>query len=88
MAKGLRVDNTEVKKGHRAAQLAGQRRSSWAVKRVMVFVEPNGIVKEGEQENECRVGVGYLRKEGEPGRGDPLPVALAVYGRILACGSL
>jgi len=54
----------------------------------MVFVEPNGIVKEGEQENECWVGVGYLRKEGDPGRGDSLPVALAVYGRILACGSL
>jgi len=45
-------------------------------------------VKEGEQEYERRVGVGYSGKEGEPGRGNPLPVALAVYGRILACGPL
>jgi len=58
------------------------------VQGIVVIVEPHGIVKESEQEYACRIGVGYLRKEGDPGRGDPLPVAFAVYGRILACGSL
>jgi hypothetical protein len=41
-------------------------------------------VKEGKQEYERRVGVGYLGKEGETRRGDPLPVAFAVYEGILA----
>jgi hypothetical protein len=54
------------------------------VQGIVVIVEPHRIVKQGEQEYEHRVGVGYLGTEGKPGRGDPLPVALAVYGRILA----
>jgi hypothetical protein len=51
-------------------------------------VQPHRIVKEGEQEHERRVGTGRLGKEGQTGRGDPLPVAFTVYGRIFACGPL
>lgn len=40
-------------------------------------------MEEGEQEHERRVGTGRLGKEGQTGRGDPLPVAFAVYRRIL-----
>jgi hypothetical protein len=52
----------------------------------VAIVEPHGVVKEGEQEHKCWVGVGRLGKEGEGRSGDPLPVALAVYGGMLACG--
>ena len=55
---------------------------------VVVIIQPHGIVEEGEQEHERRVGTGRLGKEGQTGRGDPLPVAFAVYERILARGLL
>src|SRR5215217_431462 len=44
----------------------------------------HGVVKDSEQEHERRVGAGRLGKESEGRSGDPLPVALAVYGRVLA----
>ena len=43
-------------------------------------------MKEGEQEHERQVGIGYLSKERETRRGDPLPVGFTVYGRIFARG--
>jgi hypothetical protein len=58
------------------------------VQGVVAIVEPHGVVEEGEQEHERRVGVGRLGKEGEGRSGDPLPVALAVYGGMLARGPL
>jgi hypothetical protein len=57
----LRVPEVE----RMAAQLPSQRRSPRTVQGIVVIVEPHGIVKEGEQEHERRVGVGHLRKEGE-----------------------
>jgi hypothetical protein len=74
----LRVPEVE----RMAAQVPSQRRSPRTVQGIVVIIEPHGIVKEGEQEYERRVGAGYLRKEGEFGRGDTLPVAFTVYGRI------
>jgi hypothetical protein len=54
------------------------------VPRIVAVVEPHGIVKQGEQEHDRRVGAGGLGKEGEACGGYPPPVALAVKGRILA----
>jgi hypothetical protein len=54
----------------------------------VAVVEPHGIVEEGEQEHERRVGAGGLGKEGETCGGDPPPVTLAVQERILARGPL
>jgi hypothetical protein len=54
------------------------------VQRVVIIVEPHGVVKEGKQEYERRVSAGRLGKESKIRRGNPLPVALTVYGRILA----
>jgi len=68
---------------HLAVQLPGQRRSPRAMKGVVVVVEPHAVVKEGEQKHERRVGAGCLGNEREPSCCDPLPVALAVYRRIL-----
>jgi hypothetical protein len=58
------------------------------VQGIVIIVQPDGIVEEGEQKYERRVGGGCLRKERDVGRSDPLPVAFAVYGRILARGPL
>jgi hypothetical protein len=53
---------------------------------VATVVEPHGIVEEREQEDDERVGAGRAWEEGEPCRGDTLPVAYAVYGGLLARG--
>jgi hypothetical protein len=75
-----------LKVEHLSAQLPGQLCSPRAVQGVLVVVEPHGVVKEGEQENERRVDAWRLREKREPCRGDPLPVAFAVYRGILARG--
>ncbi len=71
-----------------ASQIPGQGRPPRAVQGVVAVVEPHGVVEEGEQEHNRRVGARRLGKEGEARRGDPPPVALAVQERILARGPL
>src|SRR5918997_1345368 len=69
-------------------QVPGQDRGPRAVHGVDTVVDPHGVVKEGEQEDERGVGVRRLRQEGEARRADPFPVVLTVYGRVLARGPL
>src|SRR5829696_1938268 len=77
---------TEIERA--AAQLPGQDSCPRTVHGVDAVVDPHGIVEEGEQEYERRVGFGRLGQEGEACRAYPFPVVLAVYGRIFARGSL